>query len=377
MSWYSDRRYVPVAERRARGSKKIAKLRKSGRDIKPIEIEGRTIAKTFWGKAWCENLEAYSDYANRLPRGRTYARNGSILDLQIERGQIDALVNGTSLYKITLRISPLPDAQWAAIRKSCAGQIDSLVEMLRGELSNGVMEVVTRAGTGLFPSPKEIDLSCSCPDWAVMCKHVAATLYGVGARLDHEPEMLFSLRGVDPAEMVEEAIDHGMAQRRQGRGRVLAAGNLSSVFGVDIDFSDEVPPSPTKPLRKPKTTTRKAKAAAVVAGKPCRADQVLAMMTDEPDCARHRSQSESVSHSPPSRRSSHSSSSAASSPSSEPPATVVTTQPKNPELSASESAFSESRSERPPSRHRGWATKIDILRRPQVSIVQTRPDQTS
>jgi len=231
-------RYVPVAERRAKAERKQKKLRAAGRDVKPVRITG-AIAKSFWGKAWCANLEAYSDYSNRLPRGRMYARNGSILDLQIAKGRIDALVSGSRLYTVALQITPVEAKRWSRIRSECAGQIGSLVELLQGKLSTGVMGVVTQPGSGLLPGPEEIELSCSCPDWATMCKHVAAVLYGAGARLDDEPEMLFALRGIDPAEMLEEAIDLGVPER-QARGRVLLeVDDLSSVFGVDIDFSEE------------------------------------------------------------------------------------------------------------------------------------------
>ena len=250
MSWGGRRRYVRVSDRRAQATRKVAKLRRSGREITPVELSGRTIATTFWGKAWCENLEAYSDYANRMPRGRTYVRNGSVVDLQIAPGRITALVSGSQLYEVELTIQPLDAATWQAIRGDCAGQIDSLVELLQGKLSRGVMEIVTRPRGGLFPTPAQIDLDCSCPDWATMCKHVAATLYGVGARLDHAPELLFSLRGVDPSEMVEQAIEHGMTRPPSARGRTLAATDLASIFGVDIDFSDdaiESSPAPSAP----------------------------------------------------------------------------------------------------------------------------------
>jgi len=238
MSWYGWRPYVPVAQRRQRAAKRLEKLRKAGREVEPIEIGGRKIAQTFWGSAWCDNLEAYSDFANRLPRGRTYVRNGSVIDLQIAGGRISALVSGSDFYQVELGIQPLAARKWKRIRSQCAGQIDSLVELLQGQISDGVMEIVTRAGEGLFPTPREISLDCSCPDWATMCKHVAAVLYGVGARLDHAPEMLFALRGVDPAEMVADAVGQAPARRRTGRGRVLAADDLSSVFGVDIDMGD-------------------------------------------------------------------------------------------------------------------------------------------
>jgi uncharacterized Zn finger protein len=251
MSWYSYdewRPYVSVAERRRKAAKKIAKMKKAGRKISPVEIAGRNITATFWGDAWCRNLEAYSDYANRLPRGRTYVRNGSVIDLQIEAGRVRALVSGSDIYEVDIKIKPLAKPRWTDIKRRCAGQIDSLVELLKGSISKGVMEIVTRKGEGLFPAPKEISLSCSCPDWATMCKHVAATLYGVGARLDHAPEMLFTLRGVDPTEMVEAAVEQPSKAGKLRKGRVLASEDLSSVFGVDIDMEgvserDVAPPA--------------------------------------------------------------------------------------------------------------------------------------
>lgn len=238
--------YVSVAERRAKADRLVAKLVKPDHVLKPVKIKGRTIAHSFWGKAWCQNLEDYGDYANRLPRGRTYARNGSIRDLQIIKGRIDALVIGSDLYEISIQIEPLAKRQWQAIQRQCAGQINSLVDLLRGSLDSGVMEAVSRKGAGLFPTPKEIGFRCSCPDWADMCKHVAATLYGVGARLDEKPDMLFTLRDVNPADMIEEAIKRGVsASERAPQGRVLKNDNLASIFGVDIDFGD-TPPKPRK-----------------------------------------------------------------------------------------------------------------------------------
>ena len=237
MSWYSYDRpaYVTVEQRRRRAAKKIAKLKKAGRDVSPVEIGGRKIAATFWGEAWCRNLESYSDYSNRLPRGRRYVRNGSVIDLQVEAGRVRALVSGTYVYEVDIAIKSLAKRRWTAIKGECAGQIGSLVELLQGSISKGVMEIVSRKHEGLFPAPREISLSCSCPDWASMCKHVAATLYGVGARLDHAPELLFTLRGVDPTEMVAAALERPPIGGKPGRGRALAPERLSSVFGIDID----------------------------------------------------------------------------------------------------------------------------------------------
>lgn len=225
--------YVSVAERRKKSEKAAAKLSKNGEKVSPIRINGRTIAKTFWGKAWCEHLESFSDYENRLPRGRTYVRNGSVIHLAVEQGQVTALVQGSSLYKIKIDISAVDKKKWNQILDDCSGQIDSVVELLQGKLSSGVMTTITDKSHGLFPQPKEIKLNCSCPDWADMCKHVAAVLYGVGSRLDQEPELLFKLRHVDHLDLVSKA-SLKVPNKRSGKSRVIEGQDLSNLFGVDI-----------------------------------------------------------------------------------------------------------------------------------------------
>src|SRR3954447_25663559 len=232
MGYYGWRPYVPVAEKRRQAERKLATLKKQHQSITPVIIEGRTIAKSFWGKSWCSNLERYSDYENRLARGRTYVRSGLVVDLQIKKGEIAAMVAGSSLYKVKIVITPVTAVCWKAICRDCAGTIDSLVELLQGRLSKGVMDRVCREGDGLFPSPEEITLFCSCPDWADMCKHVAAALYGVGARLDERPELLFVLRNVDEHELLAEASTAKHLGKRKATGkRTLAAADLESVFG--------------------------------------------------------------------------------------------------------------------------------------------------
>jgi hypothetical protein len=241
MAYYSDyggwgfRPYVSVAVRRANAAREMAKLRKKGHPVAPVLIEGRTIATTFWGKAWCDNLERYSDYANRIPRGRTYVRNGSVVDLQIAAGQVEARVSGSELYEVAVRVTPVPAARWKSICSDCAGAIDSLVELLQGRFSKGVMERICQQKTGLFPSPTEIEFSCSCPDWASMCKHVAAVLYGVGARLDEKPELLFKLRKVDEKALIASA-GKGLPLSKKGpaRGKVLGDDGLSELFGLEM-----------------------------------------------------------------------------------------------------------------------------------------------
>ncbi|MBI5488122.1 MAG: hypothetical protein HY905_12385 [Deltaproteobacteria bacterium] len=239
------RPYVPVWQRRQLAERKLAKLRKKGPPPDPVDIPGREIATTFWGRAWCDNLEAYSDFENRLPRGRTYVRNGSVVDLRIESGKVVALVSGSDLYTVQVGIRPLDPRRWTSIRQACAGGIDSLVELLQGRFSRGVMEVITRKGTGLFPAPGELTMKCSCPDWATMCKHVAATLYGVGARLDEHPELLFVLRHVDHTELIREAgraaaLDRGAAP---ASARVLPDADLGGLFGIELDASRAASPA--------------------------------------------------------------------------------------------------------------------------------------
>ena len=232
---YEWRPYVPVAERRRKAMREMEKRKKKGHAVSPVTVEGRTIARTFWGKAWCENLEGYSDYANRLPRGRTYVRNGSVVDLQIKPGEIHAYVCGSELYKVELKIVPVKKTHWKSICKDCGGAIDSLVELLQGKLSQGVMERICRQNAGLFPTPAEIQLSCSCPDWAGMCKHVAAVLYGIGARFDHQPELLFRLRGVDEMELIASAGKATpLSKRAPVSGKVLGGEDLSEMFGLDM-----------------------------------------------------------------------------------------------------------------------------------------------
>ncbi len=238
--FYGWKPYVPAAVRRRQAEREMAKLWKNGHPVSPVVIEGRTIARTFWGRAWCDNLERYSDYANRLPRGRTYVRNRSVIDVQVASGEVKALVSGSEIYKVLVKVSPVPKARWSSIRKDCAGAIDSLVELLQGRFSRGVMERICRQKTGLFPSPAEIRLSCSCPDWASMCKHVAAVLYGIGARLDERPELLFKLRKVDEKELIAEAGKSlPTARKRPAPERVLEGGDLAALFGLEMAHGAE------------------------------------------------------------------------------------------------------------------------------------------
>jgi uncharacterized Zn finger protein len=256
MSFWDYQPYVSVAARRAQAAREVQKLRKQKRDIAPVVVEGRKIAHSFWGKAWCDNLERYSDYASRLPRGRSYLRNGSVLDLQIARGKLHAVVSGSEIYQVEIDIAVAAPPRWKAICGDCAGSVGSLVDLLRGKLSKSVMERVCRDSDGLFPAPHEIKLSCSCPDWADMCKHVAAVLYGVGARLDTAPELLFTLRGVNHADLVSTAAsDMQITRMGAASERVLGDVDVAALFGLDM----VPPPAAPEPNQVKRATQSNAK----------------------------------------------------------------------------------------------------------------------
>ena len=230
--------YVPVAARRRKAEREMERLRKKGAVVSPVKIEGRQIARTFWGKAWCDNLESYRDYENRLPRGRTYVRNGSVVDLQIAPREVTAIVSGSKIYKVKVSIGDVNAARWKMLCADCSGGIDSLVELLQGRFSKGVMERLCRQDTGLFPRPSEIRFTCSCFDYASMCKHIAAVLYGVGARLDERPELLFRLRAVDETELLSN-LGSALPDTRTKRdpAQTLVGDDLAALFGLDMEES--------------------------------------------------------------------------------------------------------------------------------------------
>lgn len=241
MSFYGFYEYVPVAEKKERNRKAAEKLKKKNPGIAPITISGRKLAKSWWGISWNANLESYSDYANRMERGRSYIRHGAVLDLQITSGKVTALVQGSERkpYEIEITIKPLEKAAWDKIVKTCEGKIESLQELLKGRFPKTLEELFTAKGKGLFPAPKEIKLYCSCPDYASMCKHVAATLYGVGARLDENPALFFTLRDVSIDELISKALvqksEKLLAKSGRKSGRVIEDDDISEIFGIEMD----------------------------------------------------------------------------------------------------------------------------------------------
>jgi uncharacterized Zn finger protein len=237
--------YVSAAEKREKAEKSLAKLKKKNPSINPVIIEGRAIAANWWGKSWNKNLEGYADYSNRIGRGRSYVRSGAVLDLQILPGEITALVQGTRSrpYSVTIKITEITPAVWEGLKKACAGKLDSLPELLAGKFPRALGELFTERGKGLFPSPRQISFSCTCPDRASMCKHVAAALYGVSARLDTEPGLFFKLRKVEIKDLVSETVQSKsqelLDRAKKKSSRVMEDSDLSAVFGIQLDEGPE------------------------------------------------------------------------------------------------------------------------------------------
>jgi len=247
--WWS---YQDVEEQKKQVQREIAKRKKRGEKFEVLQAPAgqKKLSTTFWGQSWCRNLESYQDYESRLPRGRSYLRQGKVYDLKIESGSLSAVVAGSELYDTRITIQPLPKKQWQQIVKSSAGQVGSMLDLLAGKLGDGLMKVLTDPDGGLFPKPKEIRFNCSCPDHADMCKHVSAVLYGVGVLLDTKPELLFTLRGVDQAELLSNASSAAITDLSADTGD-LAGVDLSAIFGIDLNM-DAQPEPPAKKKRSKK-----------------------------------------------------------------------------------------------------------------------------
>jgi len=241
MSYWKYPRYVPVAEKKAKAARKLKQLRKKNPAMQPIVLEGRAIATTWWGKSWNLNLERYADYSNRIGRGRSYVRHGAVLDLQIGGGQVKSLVQGSRAkpYQVTIKIKGITKAIWQNMKAACAGKLDSLPELLNGKFPKALGEVFTAQGRGLFPSPQEIDFDCSCPDWAYMCKHVAATLYGIGTRLDDDAGLFFKLRKVKIDDLIQQTLKDQSYQLLEKAEQLsvgrIAESDLAGMFGIEME----------------------------------------------------------------------------------------------------------------------------------------------
>lgn len=238
MGRYGFPEYESVADKKAKASMSLEKLKKKNPDIEPVIIEGRALAKNWWGKAWNLNLESYADFGNRIARGKSYVRSNAVLDLKISKGLIQAKVQGSRSkpYEVEIKIDALDSKKWEQVTALCNHRIDSLEQLVEGKFPKELEVLFTDRKYGMFPSPKEIHFDCSCPDWASMCKHVAAVLYGVGARLDINPMLFFELRGLDGQELVRKSMEQKLESMLKNAGRKssreIADEDISDIFGL-------------------------------------------------------------------------------------------------------------------------------------------------
>lgn len=213
------------------------KAAQKGKVLEPVVIKGRDIAKSWWGKAWCANLEQYADYENRLDRGKRYVKTGAVVDLKIKKGKILAKVQGTrkTPYHVEIRISPLTEEKCQNIIGQCSRKIENMEELMSGNFPVEMQELF-QGKEGLFPTPREISFQCSCPDWALMCKHVSAVLYGIGARLDQQPLLFFELRGIDVGRFIDvtlaNKVEEMLANEGKPSDRIMEDADLRELFGV-------------------------------------------------------------------------------------------------------------------------------------------------
>jgi uncharacterized Zn finger protein len=269
MAWFNGRFPVSmtVAERKAKALRAAEKLGRK-QSLDPVVIEG-PLAVTWWGKAWNHNLEGYADYSNRLPRGRSYARHGSVIDLRVEAGLISARVQGSQSrpYEVKISIVAMDANARALLIEACAGKLDSAEALLGGRFPEDMTRLLTAEKMGLFPQPRGIRFSCSCPDSANLCKHVAATLYGVGARLDRDPALFFLLRKIELEDLVSQAVKEETQKLLQAKGTGESVlmdegdGELAALFGIDLNAAGEkrFPAKPVMQAETDRPATKKTK----------------------------------------------------------------------------------------------------------------------
>lgn len=222
-------RYVSAAERKEKSEKLIKKLQTS-QNLNPIVVKAKSIATSFWGKSWCRHLSTYEYYTARLSRGRSYLRSGTVVDLQISEGLVQAQVLGTSLYQVNIRFENLDPELWSEFVQKTSGEIDSLLDLLAGNLPEKITEVMCDPFSGFFPDESKIRFSCTCLDDADLCKHVAAALYGVAIRFDEDAKLFFILRGVDPSDLLKQATKDFSSPQAED----ISKEDLSDLFQIDL-----------------------------------------------------------------------------------------------------------------------------------------------
>ena len=226
--------YTTVASLKARA----ARATKTLKDAEPVipHPHTRKMCLTWWGQEWCNNLESYADYRSRLERGRRYVRSNTVVDLKIFANQVKAKVQGTDLYEVTVDFAKPKPADIEKIKKLTGNRIANVEMLLKGNFPDELKELFTQNKPGLFPTPEEIKFDCDCLDWADMCKHVAAVMYGIGIRIDADPLQFFKLRGIDIDEFLTQVVDDKVANMLKNidvkSDRIMKDANVATIFGI-------------------------------------------------------------------------------------------------------------------------------------------------
>lgn len=236
---YGFPRQPTVAQLKSKAARAIAGARRRGEEWEPVNVVAKRphLATSWWGRAWGDNLERYADFSNRLERGRRYVRSDAVLDLKISEGQVRAKVmgSGSTPYDVTIGISPLSPERAEALVSGCSSKVKDLDSLVKGEFPEDLKEVFYQRG-GLFPEPGEISFDCSCPDWASMCKHVTAALYGIGVRFDQDPLLFFKLRGIDPEALIDTAVQNRVESMLENADRpsrrIMDDSSWQELFGL-------------------------------------------------------------------------------------------------------------------------------------------------
>ena len=235
--------YVSKAQQQQYASKSSLKLEKTlGRKLEPIILTSSKLATSWWGIMWNKNLERYATFSNRIGRGKTYVRNGLVIDFQIKYGEVNAYVQGTrkAPYKVTVSIDNINSKIVEKIKLSCQGKIETMEQLLEGSFSKDLADIFMVEGVGLFPEPKEIHFGCSCPDWTDCCKHVSAVLYAIGSKLDVNPSLFFTLRGLDLDDFLKDVIinktDNLLEKGKNCNSkRIIKEKNINDLFQINIE----------------------------------------------------------------------------------------------------------------------------------------------
>ncbi len=235
-SFFNDEpdRYVRVQKRRTYARDIAAQLERQGEILTPAVAHGKNIANQFWGRAWCHAIDEWQDCAYRLPGGRSLLKNGGVIDLKISRNSVIARVAADQVYDVQLHYRDADPYSVAELRSQCAGKLTGLLDFIQGKLSEEVMQYICNPVYGLFPEYGDFKISCTCLDDAVLCRHAAAALYAVATRLDDEPELFFTLRGIDAKDFFE--AEDILTQTGSNSAEGLSADELSKTFGIDIEL---------------------------------------------------------------------------------------------------------------------------------------------